>query len=152
MKKLLVVALLSITGVAAWRWHGADAPHDSNDTKLLKDRLWVDHIPRNDRDTINVFAVLAEEPVGLFQTASMWRGSYEIFQHESSGEELRLVFPQTGDKERVRAHPQRCQVEGMDYCLEISGSSRGVKRYFSRKGWEIGGLDQAKALVESLEK
>ena len=26
----------------------------------------------------------------------------------------------------------------MDFCLELEGSSRGVKKYYSREGWEIG--------------
>jgi hypothetical protein len=27
----------------------------------------------------------------------------------------------------------------MDFCLELDGASRGVKRYYSREGWEIRG-------------
>jgi hypothetical protein len=41
----------------------------------------------------------------------------------------------------------------MDYCLELSGASRGVKRYYSRKGFEIGAsasVEDARALVDAL--
>lgn len=149
MNKLVAVALLSVTGFAAWQWHAAEP---ASDAKLLQDRLWVDHVPKNDRDPFNVFAVLSEEPLGTFQRTSLWRGQYENFRYELSGAELRVLFPQTADKERLRVSASRCNTEGMDFCLEIEGSTRGVKRYYSRKGWEIGKLDQAHALADSLEK
>ena len=38
----------------------------------------------------------------------------------------------------------------MDYCLEMSGGSRGVKRYYSRRGWEVRSADEANALAEKL--
>jgi len=145
MNKLVVVAavVVGIAGIATWRTH-----HHAR--ALLEDRLWVDRVPSNDRDVINVFVTLGERSLGAFQAASAWRGTYEGFRYESSGDELRMLFPQTGDKERATARARKCDVRGMDYCLELSGTSRGVTRYFSRKGWEIDRLDQVRPLVESL--
>jgi hypothetical protein len=153
-KPLLVLGAVAAGALAIRLWSGAGADHGAaSDPQLVFNRIWLDHLPRNEKDSINAFAVLTREPVGVFQTASRWKGAYELFQHESSGSELRVVFPQTGEKERLRARAWSCKEGDMDYCLELAGSSRGVKRYRSRKGWEIGasaGIERARAEVESV--
>lgn len=147
-KLLLLVLVVAVAGGASW-WLRGDA--STSDAKLVTDRIWVDHLPKNDRDTINVFAVLTQEPVGVFQAASVWKGSYEVFRYEMHDGELRAVYPQTGDKDRMRVRARRCNEAGMDYCLEVSGASRGVKRYYSREGWEIGSLADEGKLLRSIE-
>jgi hypothetical protein len=136
MKKLVLLTILGIAAVSIWRWKQADVPAAHNN-KLLADRIWIDHIPRGDRDTINAFVVLSEHSIGVFDASSQWRGAFELFRYEASGHELRLMFPQTGDREKVNAKAVRCDEGGMDFCLELDGNSRGVRKYYSRKGWEI---------------
>jgi hypothetical protein len=149
MKKLILLAVVAVVGVGVYRWQtrSAEVPGDAS---LIQDRLWVDHMPRSERDSINIFAALTEQPVGVFQETSVWSGKYELFRYEAHGEELRIVFPQNGDNEKVRAKARRCNEGGMDYCLELSGSSRGVKRYYSREGWEIGSLADEEAKAREL--
>jgi hypothetical protein len=65
---------------------------------------------------------------------------------------MRIVFPQSGDRETLTVKPHRCNEQGMDYCLDVSGSTRGVSRYYSRKGWEIRTVDEAEALATTLVK
>ena len=149
MKKGLLLGICVVLAAAAsWLWRG-DAK--VTDAKLVTDRVWVDHVPKNDRDTIQVFAALTQEPVGVFQSASVWKGSYEVFRYEMTGGELRAVFPQNGDREKMTVHARRCNEQGMDYCLEIQGSHHGVKRYYSREGWEIGSLTDEDTLLRSLQ-
>lgn len=159
MKKALVVmALLSGATYATYRWLGSDdtvAP--VADSSLVEDRLWIDHMPRNDRDIIQAFIAVTDEPIGIFHAGSQWKQQSELFFYEQHGGELRLHYPQTGEKEKVKATARTCSERDMDYCLELSGNSRGVKRYYSRKGWELGGkltkeqLEQRAAqLVEQL--
>jgi hypothetical protein len=41
----------------------------------------------------------------------------------------------------------------MDFCLDLEGASRGVKHYYSREGWEIGGgrdLDAIERQVDAV--
>ena len=41
----------------------------------------------------------------------------------------------------------------MDYCLELDGTSRGVRRYVSQRDWVIGavgGPDQLRDRIESV--
>jgi hypothetical protein len=150
MKKpvLLVIAVVVVAG-SLWSWRRG-APADAAKS-LVTDRIWIDHIPRSDRDTIRVFAAVSEHAVGLFQTTSQWRGAFEAFRFEAAGGELRVVFPQTGDRETVRAKVRRCSEQGMDFCLDLDGASRGVKRYYSREGWEIGGRHDLDAIEHEVD-
>jgi hypothetical protein len=151
MKKLVLVVVVAIVAYAGWRWQRGSASV-ADDHRLALDRLWIDHMPQNPRDEISVFLAITEEPIGIFQTASQWRGKYELFQHDAKGDELRVTYPQTGDRETVRARATKCDEKGWEYCLELKGASRGVKKYYSQEGWEVGSLAAGDALVHKLEK
>jgi len=157
----MVVATLSVGGYAMYRWQASTPVPTSaheHDTKLLKDRLWIDHVPKHDRDKMQLFVALTKRPgrqgpkgpVGAFETVSAWEGHFEAFRYESHGEEMRVLFPQSGDRETLTVKPSKCNEQGMDYCLDVSGSSRGVSRYYSRRGWEIRTVDEAEALATQL--
>jgi hypothetical protein len=150
-KALLAMVAVTATGYGVYRWQ-SDAPAKATtaDDDLITDRLWIDHLPRNDKDMIQIFAAITEEPVGIFQATSQWKGEFELFRYERQGSELRVVFPQTGTKDRVTAKATRCDQRGMDFCLELEGSSRGVKKYYSREGWEIGSVRDIDALTHEL--
>jgi hypothetical protein len=151
MKKLLFVVVVAVAVGALWsarRGHpSADAPQ-----RLFADRIWIDHVPRGERDTIQVFAAVSEHSIGVFHAASQWRGRYEMFRYEAHGGELRLVYPHTGERDTVQTRARRCNEQGMDFCLELDGASRGVKRYYSREGWEINGAADAKAIEDAIER
>jgi hypothetical protein len=127
-----------------------EAPVVQDGEQLVLDRIWIDHIPKNDRDTIHVFAAISEEPFGVFQAASTWKGNYELFRYEAKGNELKVVYPQSNDKETVKHNARRCSENQMDFCLELSGG-KGVKRYYSRKGWEIENVTSARELADRTE-
>lgn len=147
MKKAILLVVVAVVAVSVWRWQAASRPGG-----LVTDRIWIDHIPRGERDTIKVFAAVSEHSVGVFQSTSQWRGAYEAFRYEAGGGELRLLFPQSGDRETVRVKARRCSENGMDFCLELDGASRGAKRYYSREGWEIkgGNLDAIEREVDAV--
>jgi hypothetical protein len=114
------------------RWRGAVL-----DPSVALDRIWIDELPKTARDNANVFAAVTSQPLGIFQSASQWRGTHELFTYEALGDELRVVYPQTRERETVTVRAWSCKEHGMDYCLELSGASRGVKRYRSKRGMEI---------------
>lgn len=158
MKKLLILAMVSTCAFAGWRVlrgeggaGGADRATAAHDDKLVLDRVWIDHMPRTERDEVSVFVAITDEPMGVFQTSSAWKGHYELFRYEAHGGELRIVYPQDSSRDRVKAHAHKCSKDGFDYCLELDGASRGVKRYYSRKGWEIDGVRTPAALRERVE-
>lgn len=153
----LVLAVI-VGALVAWRARGhapaRDAARiaDGGDLdSLLVDRLWVDHLPRNERDVFNIFLVVSEQPVGIFQASSVWQGKYEVFQYEAQGNrKLAIEYPHTGDRDNVRATARKCSEGGMDYCLELSGASRGVKRYYSQEDWGAKTVADAEQLVDAL--
>lgn len=148
-KALLAMVVIAGAGYGVVRFRG-EAPAPRHDKTLVTDRLWIDHIPRGEKDVVQIFAAITEEPVGVFQAASRWKGEFEFFRYESHGDEFRMVFPQTGTRDRVRMKATECNRGGMDFCLEIDGASRGVKRYYSREGWEIGSVRDIDTLARTL--
>jgi len=152
MKKLVVVMVVAVIGVVGWRMHSHRAldagAQDGRD--VLAGRVWLDRMPTNDRDSFNVFALLPNNKIGVFQTRSVWRGVYEAFRYQRSGGQLDATFPQSGDTEQLTIKARRCNERGMDFCLDITGNSRGAHRYYSRKDWVIKSLADEQALVDQL--
>lgn len=150
MKKLLLLVILgSVVTVSIWRRTHTSPPAEPAN-KVLIDRIWIDHLPRGERDTINVFAMVSEHSIGVFQATSQWRGAFEAFRYEASGGEVRIVFPQNGDRETMRAKARKCSQDWMDFCLEVDGVTRGVKKYYSREGWEIGNVRDIEGFKQRL--
>ena len=151
MKKLLWMSVLAIGLGLGWRaWQGTTTS-DGGDPKLLFDRLWVDHLPRSERDTVQVFVAVTEQPVGVFENRARWKGAWEVFRYERrSNDQIDFLFPHTRDRERAGYRASRCHQDGFDFCLELAGASRGTQRYYSRKGWEIGQVKTPAALLDQV--
>ena len=139
MRKLIVLLLIVIGVYFLWRWwNGPDQSVADRGQKLFYDRLWVDHLPKDERDELQAFAAITDEPIGIFQKASAWRANYELFRYEPAGDgKATLLYPQTREKERIAYRATQCNEKGFDFCLEVTGNSRGTRRYFSQKGWEL---------------
>lgn len=156
MRKILIVtAALAGVGYGVSHWRASSgAVSTEHDTRLVKDRVWIDHIPRSETEKMNVFVALSQRsrqpPIGIFEQVSMWEGHFEAFRYEQHGEEWRIVLPQTGDKETLTIKGSECNESGMDYCLEVTGASRGPTRYYSRRGWEVRSLDAVEATVNKM--
>jgi hypothetical protein len=155
MKKLIFLIILVVAAYLLWRWwHSPDAAVADRGQKVMYDRLWVDHLPKSETDTINLFVAVTEEPIGIFQQTSAWKGNFELFRYEPAGDgKATLIYPQTKEKERIGYRAAACSEKGFDFCMELQGASRGIKRYYSQKGWEVGGHDfraHADQLVHAL--
>jgi hypothetical protein len=150
-KPLLLLSLIVVGALAFARWSMDDG--DASDPALVLDRIWVDQLPRKPTDVVNAFAAVTQQPMGIFHSGSQWKASFEIFTYtyKGSGNELRIVYPQSNEDEKVKVRAWACRERGMDYCLELKGASRGVKRYRSRKGMEIGEATRPEQLRGRLE-
>ena len=146
MKKLLVLAAISAAGYGVYQWRAEPA----KDNELVRDRIWIDHMPRNEREPVQTLLILKKQAGGVFNNASRWAGKYEVFRYEMQGSRIRMQFPQTGDRDDVRVTASKCNERGMDYCLTLDGNSRGAHKYYSREGWEVRSLDDARAKIETL--
>jgi hypothetical protein len=134
MKKLLLAVAIAATVFAvAHRGGHSETPSSG----LAFDRIWIDHMPRNERDPVEVFIAMDDYAIGQFIATSRWAGRFEAFQYESHGDELRAVYPQTGKREKMTIKATACNVRGFDYCLEITGSDHGAKHYYSQEDWII---------------
>lgn len=98
---------------------------------------------------VKAFVVLSEEPIGVFNEASMWSGSFEAFKYTRGGGELRVVYPQTGKGETIKTKARTCSEGKFDFCLELDGG-KGAKRYYSREGWELRSLADEQRLLGQL--
>jgi hypothetical protein len=147
MKKLLVIAVVAVIGVVGWRVRSHRAPDAQDGKNVLVDRLWIDHVPSSEREPFNFLALLSEDKVGVFQNATAFRGSYELFRFSGGS----WTYPQTGEVDKPAWRVRRCDERGMDFCMEISGNSRGVHRYYSRKDWVIKSLADEQALAAKLD-
>jgi hypothetical protein len=155
-KALLGIVIAATAGYAAWNLRGGGDDESAvieTDEATLVNRIWIDHIPKNDRDVFHIFVAITDDPLGIFQSTSQWKGEFELFRHETSGSEMRIHYPQTNARDKVTANAGRCNEKDWDYCLELKGASRGVKKYYSMKGWEIEGtpsVDEVNAKVKAL--
>ncbi len=147
MKKLLVLAVVAVIGVVGWRVRSHRAPDAQDGKDVLVDRLWLDHIPSSPREPFNIMALISDDNIGVFQNTTAYRGSYEMFRWDSNG----WKYPQTGETDKPRIRVRRCDENGMDFCMDISGNSRGVRRYYSRKDWVIKSLADEHALAAKLD-
>src|SRR5262245_9326163 len=134
MKKLALGIVLFIAGGVAWRALRGDAA----EPKLLFARFWVDHEPRDPKGKFQVLFVNSEFPFGHFATRTMWTGAWEGFHYHIVPREdgvMDFLFGNTNERQRIKYTARPCHERGFDYCLDITGASRGVKRYYSKKEW-----------------
>jgi hypothetical protein len=152
MKKLAAVALVAVGVVSAWQLRGGDdAPPDSSNPVL--DRIWVDKLPTTERETFNIFVVLEDDEFGVFDSRSMWKGHFEFFKVKDVKQgHVRIHYPQTGETETLHGKVRRCSERDFDYCLELTGGSRGVTRYFSKEEWVIDGVHGQAALATRVDQ
>lgn len=153
MKKLIWVLILILVAYLAWRWWrgGSDANVADRGQQFFYDRLWVDHLPSTETDTFNIFAAVTEQPVGVFDRRSVWKGEWELFRYEGRGDgQIELLYPQSKSKARMSYRAWKCtEKKDFDFCLEVSGG-KGPKKYYSQRGWEIGSVDGARAIENRL--
>jgi hypothetical protein len=153
MKKLLWIVILIVVAYLAWRWWRGpgEAATADRGQQLFYDRVWVDKLPASQTDPFSVFAAVTEQPVGVFDRHSQWKGEWELFRYEGRGDgQIELLFPQSKSKSRMSYRAWQCkEKKEFDFCLEVSGG-KGPKKYYSQRGWEIGSVESARAIEQRL--
>ena len=147
MKKLLVVAGAAGLAVGGWK---LSHRHHANDGKAeVTDRLWIDHMPKHDRDLTRVFVALTDDhegdQIGFLNFGSRWHAELDAFRYERNGDALTVEFPQNSWKATWHTKVSRCSMGDFTLCLEIT-APRGTFHYFSRDEWVIGSVDAGRAL------
>jgi len=151
MKKLLVVA--SAAGLMVGGWKLAHRHHVDDANLEVTDRLWIDHMPKHDRELLHLLIAVThngdEQNIGFIRFGSRWHAQVDGFRFEKKGTDLAVEFPQNSWRATWHTKVSRCSVGEFTLCLEIT-APRGTFHYFSRDDWEIGNADAGRALAAKL--
>lgn len=98
---------------------------------LLLDRNWLDVYPTSDRDRLHVYRFVPSMGGGVFQDRTLFKGTFELFSFEVTGESIRFTLHETHD---VITSPYTIEaVDGpapFDLKLTVARDPRGPKVYF----------------------
>jgi hypothetical protein len=152
MKKLLVT--VSAAGLMLGGWKLTQRQHVDDSKVDVTDRLWIDHMPKHDRDRLHVLTAMTHDEdeggnFGVLWFGSQWQAQYNGFRFVKKGSDLAVEFPQNSWRATWQTKVSRCSVGDFTLCLEIT-APRGTFHYFSRDDWEIGSTDAARALTTKL--
>lgn len=151
MNKLLV--MVGVVGLMVGGWKLAHRHHVDDGKLQVTDRLWVDHMPKHDRDLLRVIVALThdhdDQNVGFVQFGSRWHGQFDRFRFDRNGDDLAVEFPQNSWKATWHTKVSRCSVGDFTLCLEVT-APRGTFHYFSRDEWVIGSEDAGQAIEAKL--
>lgn len=98
---------------------------------LLLDRNWIDEMPQTKHDKLHVFRFVPSMGGGVFQDRTIFKGVFELFRFEATGEEIRFDLLETDQDVRARYTIE--EVSGpapFDLRLTIPDSPRGPKVYY----------------------
>jgi hypothetical protein len=134
VKNVVAIAVIVLAGVLGWRLLGRPSAAKTP-SKLAFDRLWVDHMPASEDDAIHALVLPTGGPAA-FAEQSRWHADVQRFRFDVDGDTLRAVFPWTNTRETITVNATECREPGgMDFCLDVTGSTHLQQRYYSRTGW-----------------
>jgi hypothetical protein len=109
-----------------------DADRGNKDPSLLVDRVWVDSRPEKYTDFIHAMLALESAPIGIFQKASAYQSTTELFEFKRRDAVLSLHFPQDGRKRQTKFRIRECSdLPPFDLCLELASNPwGGPRRYY----------------------
>ena len=122
---------LLVAALAACSTRKTASVSDGEARRLLVDRNWIDRMPRTDRDKLHVYRFVPSMGGGVFQDRTLYKGTFELFMFETSGDELRFNLPETHDKIVSKFRIDRVDgPEPFDLKLTIDADPRGPQIYF----------------------
>lgn len=101
---------------------------------LLIDRNWLDRMPETERDRLHVYRFVPSMGGGVFQDRTLFKGTFELFSFEATGDQIRFVLHET--KDTVTSTYTIEPVDGpapFDLKLTIPDDPRGPKTYFGMR-------------------
>lgn len=132
-----LLACSAFTGAIALGGCGSDAADSPEATalsaaearKLLASTPWLDHLPANEGDPIDLLQ-LDRRGHGVYVRGSAYRGTYDTFSYEATDDELRVVFLDGGARTRTGYRIERMKRKGFDLRLTLNASPRGPSVYY----------------------
>lgn len=154
--KLIAFALVGACSFGAWKV-GALLFGDAQGTEHAVNRIWIDHVPRDDRDMINHF-ILLDHPQGKFGAigrSSQWRHMIDVFRWRLKGKELELFFPQEQVRGSVEIETWECEGEApapFQLCMKMTNKQGRSWLFYSREDWEVKPRKLAESLADIVEE
>jgi hypothetical protein len=128
MRTALALCLLACSSPSSPPARAVDVDHARN---LLLDRNWLDRMPETQHDRLHVYRFVPSMGGGVYQDRTLYKGTFELFRFEATGEHIRFDLPETGDKVTSRYTIQ--EVDGpapFDLKLTLGDDPRGPHVYY----------------------
>jgi len=120
-------------------------------------RVWFDRYPDKATDEVQVWIWLGGG-IGIHETGSYFRMSFDAFEFERQGDKLSMVYLQDKKKAETKFTVAACDEKPpFDLCLDLTDALGGRKRYYgfgdvddmgSRIPWSRGLLRAAEARAQ----
>lgn len=138
-----LIALLVVGGLLVWGYRARNGERGDDgtirdDRSEVVNRVWIDKIPEDMRDKLDIFVAQGDPRFGVFQRTSAYEGDYTVFQwHAHRKGRLHITMLQTGKDHQLGTKVSRKGCKQFDLCMELTGAPRGAKKYYSMKDWVI---------------
>jgi hypothetical protein len=107
---------------------------DDEARKVLLDRNWIEQMPETERERFHVYRFVPAMGGGVFQDRTIFKGTFELFQFETAGDEIRFNLLETHDKIVSKFRIE--EVDGpapFDLKLTIAADPRGPQVYYGTR-------------------
>ena len=154
-RKLAALITVGALAFGTYKLGSAVLGDDSLSAQRLANQVWIERLPKDDRDMINHLVLVEDgrERFGAFGKSSQWRHFVEIFRWSREDERLTLLLPQERKRLDLGVRVWDCEGEApapFQLCLELSNKSRKIQ-YYSRRDWTIDSLGEHPELTAVLE-
>ena len=139
---LIALTLAAACGFGVYKAGSALIADEAQGTEHAVNQVWIDHIPRNDRDMI-AHMVLVDHREGQFGAigrSSQWRHMIDVFKWQLRGDSLRVFFPQERARGQVKIETWECQGEApapFELCMRMTAKNGESAMLYSRHDWKV---------------
>lgn len=151
-RKLAALITVGALAFGTYKLGSAVLGDDSLSAQRLANQVWIERLPKDDRDMINHLVLVEDgrERFGAFGKSSQWRHFVEIFRWAREEHRLTLLLPQERKRLDLGVRVWDCEDEApapFQLCLELSNNKRKIL-YYSRHDWTLDSLGEHPELTQ----
>ncbi|MCC6557569.1 MAG: hypothetical protein IT372_31845 [Polyangiaceae bacterium] len=106
------------------------APNPSANPRLILGRVWFDRYPEKRNEDVKIWIFLGGG-VGLFESGSAYRSSFDVFDFERQGDKVSMTFLHDRKTAETKFTVRACDDRPpFDLCLDLQDSPRGPRTYY----------------------
>ena len=131
---VLLVLVVCFTALAACKGRSSQMVPTDQAADLLVNRNWMDHWPNSRDEQLHVYRFTPSMGGGVFQDRTLYKGTFELFRFETSGDEIRFDLPETRTKVVSKFHIETVRgPKPFDLKLTIDADPRGPQVYYGMR-------------------